>query len=107
MTYVLFTIAKMQKVKRHLYWKYLIAKEMKNCSHKSDQKYFNPSDNVDFLRKNKMGDPHNRKNLAVNRLRNQLKKKRESLADQFEFKMYIVFHFKEKVKHLEVFECVT
>lgn len=51
-----------------------------------------------------MGDPHNRKNLAVNRLRNQLKKKRESLADQFEFKMYIVFHFKEKVKHQEVFE---
>lgn len=44
-----------------------------------------------------MGDPHNRKNLAVNRLRNQLRKKKESLADQFEFKMYIVFHFKEKV----------
>lgn len=65
----------------------------------------NPSDNVDFSLKNKMGDPHNRKNLAVNRLRNQLKKKRESLADQFEFKLYIVFHFKEQVKH-NVFECL-
>lgn len=51
-----------------------------------------------------MGDPHNRKNLAVNRLRNQLKKKRESLADQFEFKMYIVFHFKEQKKSPALFE---
>ena len=38
-----------------------------------------------------------RKNARVSRLREQLKKKRESLADQFDFKMYIIFHFKEKV----------
>ena len=41
-----------------------------------------------------------RKSAALCRLRNQLKKKRESLADQFEFKMFILFHFKEKVKLL-------
>jgi hypothetical protein len=44
-----------------------------------------------------MGDPHARKSAALNRLRGQLRKKRESLADQFEFKMYILFHFKDKV----------
>ncbi|XP_033730817.1 uncharacterized protein C6orf62 homolog [Pecten maximus] len=51
-----------------------------------------------------MGDPHNRKNLAVSRLRHQLRKKRESLADHFEFKMYIAFHFKEKKKNCALFE---
>ncbi|KAK7101184.1 uncharacterized protein C6orf62 homolog [Littorina saxatilis] len=51
-----------------------------------------------------MGDPHTRKSAALNRLRGQLRKKRESLADQFEFKMYILFHFKDKKKTSAVFE---
>lgn len=51
-----------------------------------------------------MGDPSMRKSAALCRLRNQLKKKRESLADQFEFKMFILFHFKEKKKKCAVFE---
>ncbi|KAK7490424.1 hypothetical protein BaRGS_00018403 [Batillaria attramentaria] len=51
-----------------------------------------------------MGDPHARKSAAINRLRCQLRKKRESLADQFDFKMYIVFRFKEKKKNSAVFE---
>lgn len=45
-----------------------------------------------------------RKNASVSRLRNQLKKKRESLADQFDFKMYTVFHFKDQKKPCAVFE---
>ena len=43
------------------------------------------------------GDPVNRKSSQLNRLRQQLRKKREALADQFEYKMYMLFHFKEKV----------
>lgn len=45
-----------------------------------------------------MGDPLVRKSAALSRLRHQLRKKRESLADHFEFKMYIIFHFKDKQK---------
>ena len=45
-----------------------------------------------------MGDPMTRKNATLSRLRQQLRKKRESLADQFDFKMYMVFHFKEQPK---------
>ena len=44
-----------------------------------------------------MGDPTSRRNHTRNRLRAQLRKKRESLADQFDFKIYIAFVFKEKV----------
>lgn len=44
-----------------------------------------------------MGDPNSRKKQALNRLRAQLRKKKESLADQFDFKMYVAFVFKEKV----------
>lgn len=44
-----------------------------------------------------MGDPNSRRNQTRNRLRAQLRKKRESLADQFDFKIYIAFVFKEKV----------
>lgn len=51
-----------------------------------------------------MGDPLARRNARLGRLREQLKKKRESLADQFDFKMYIIFHFKEKKKPNAVFE---
>jgi len=51
-----------------------------------------------------MGDPVARKNAAVSRLRNQLKKKREALADQFDFKMYMVFHFKDQRKPCALFE---
>ncbi|XP_038246211.1 uncharacterized protein C6orf62 homolog isoform X1 [Dermochelys coriacea] len=43
-----------------------------------------------------MGDPNSRKKQALNRLRAQLRKKKESLADQFDFKMYIAFVFKDK-----------
>ncbi|CAG5131812.1 unnamed protein product [Candidula unifasciata] len=51
-----------------------------------------------------MGDPVTRKSAAVSRLRNNLKKKREALADQFDFKMYIEFHFKEEKKKNALFE---
>ncbi|XP_064605641.1 uncharacterized protein C6orf62 homolog [Liolophura sinensis] len=51
-----------------------------------------------------MGDPYTRRSAAVSRLRHQLRKKRESLADHFEFKMYIAFHFKDKKKSSAVFE---
>lgn len=51
-----------------------------------------------------MGDPSMRKSAALCRLRNNLRKKRESLADQFDFKMFILFHFKEKKKNCAIFE---
>ncbi|XP_077209120.1 uncharacterized protein C6orf62 homolog [Paroedura picta] len=51
-----------------------------------------------------MGDPNSRKKQALNRLRAQLKKKKESLADQFDFKMYIAFVFKDKRKKSALFE---
>lgn len=44
-----------------------------------------------------MGDPNTRKNVMQAKLRKQLKKKRESLADQFDYKMYIIFRFKDEV----------
>ncbi|MGH0164723.1 UNVERIFIED_CONTAM: hypothetical protein FKN15_076061 [Acipenser sinensis] len=40
----------------------------------------------------------------MNRLRAQLRKKKESLADQFDFKMYIAFVFKDKKKKSALFE---
>lgn len=51
-----------------------------------------------------MGDAIDRKRTAVCRLRNNLRKKRESLADQFDFKMYISFQFKDKEKKSALFE---
>ncbi|XP_072026895.1 LOW QUALITY PROTEIN: uncharacterized protein C6orf62 homolog [Amphiura filiformis] len=51
-----------------------------------------------------MGDPNTRKKLPCRKLRAQLKKKKESLADQFEFKMYIIFRFKDEKKDPAVFE---
>ncbi|XP_077991735.1 uncharacterized protein C6orf62 homolog [Glandiceps talaboti] len=51
-----------------------------------------------------MGDPNTRKKTQLARLRDQLRKKREALADQFDFKMYIVFTFKDKKKSPAVFE---
>lgn len=51
-----------------------------------------------------MGDPTSRRNQTRNRLRAQLRKKRESLADQFDFKIYIAFVFKEKKKKSALFE---
>nr|XP_044997351.1 uncharacterized protein C6orf62 homolog [Jaculus jaculus] len=55
-----------------------------------------------------MGDPNSQKKQALNRLRAQLRKKKESLADQFDFKMYIAFVFKKKKKSalIEVFEVI-
>ncbi|XP_053571902.1 uncharacterized protein C6orf62 homolog [Bombina bombina] len=51
-----------------------------------------------------MGDPNSRKKQALSRLRSQLRKKKESLADQFDFKIYIAFVFKDKKKKLALFE---
>jgi len=51
-----------------------------------------------------MGDPQARRSATLSRLRNQLRKKRESLADQFDFKMYMAFHFKDKKKPCALFE---
>jgi len=38
-----------------------------------------------------------RKDVAAARLRNKLRRNRESLADQFEFKMFVVIDFKVQV----------
>ncbi|KAM6958626.1 uncharacterized protein C6orf62 homolog [Aplochiton taeniatus] len=51
-----------------------------------------------------MGDPTSRRTQTRNRLRAQLRKKRESLADQFDYKIYIAFVFKEKKKKSALFE---
>ncbi|MGH0117279.1 UNVERIFIED_CONTAM: hypothetical protein FKN15_032246 [Acipenser sinensis] len=51
-----------------------------------------------------MGDPNSRKKQTMNRLRAQLRKKKESLADQFDFKIYIAFVFKDKKKNSALFE---
>ncbi|ELT91449.1 hypothetical protein CAPTEDRAFT_40064, partial [Capitella teleta] len=51
-----------------------------------------------------MGDPASRKSSQLERLRLQLKKKRESLADQFQFKMLLLFHFKDQNKTCAAFE---
>ena len=44
-----------------------------------------------------MADPASRKSATLNRLRSQLRKKREALADQFDFKMYMAVVFQDKV----------
>jgi hypothetical protein len=46
-----------------------------------------------------MADPASRKSATLSRLRSQLRRKRESLADQFDFKMYIAVVFKDKVSN--------
>lgn len=51
-----------------------------------------------------MADPATRKSATLNRLRSQLRKKRESLADQFDFKMYMAVVFKDKKKKSALFE---
>eukprot|EP00914_Ancora_sagittata_P000916 GHVO01002410.1.p1 GENE.GHVO01002410.1~~GHVO01002410.1.p1 ORF type:complete len:241 (+),score=30.04 GHVO01002410.1:753-1475(+) len=51
-----------------------------------------------------MGDPASRKSSQLERLRLQLKKKREALADQFDFKMFMLFHFKDQNKTCAAFE---
>ena len=45
-----------------------------------------------------MADPASRKSARLNRLRSQLRRKRESLADHFDFRMYVAFVFKDKVR---------
>lgn len=45
-----------------------------------------------------------RKSATLNRLRSQLRKKRESLAEQFDFKMYMAVVFKDKKKKSALFE---
>lgn len=48
----------------------------------------------------RMADPASRKSATLNRLRSQLRRKRESLAEQFDFKMYFAVVFKDKVSKL-------
>ncbi|KAF6036883.1 C6orf62 [Bugula neritina] len=45
-----------------------------------------------------------RKDVAAARLRNKLRRNRESLADQFEFKMFVVIDFKVQSKKTVIFE---
>ena len=45
-----------------------------------------------------MADGPSRKQAALFRLRAQLRKKRESLADQFDFKMFLIILFKDPVR---------
>lgn len=71
---------------RHLTHKHKSRKCSQNILHKNT-----------FHQNLTMGDPTSRRNQTRNRLRAQLRKKRESLADQFDFKIYIAFVFKEKV----------
>lgn len=47
--------------------------------------------------KSVMADPASRKSATLNRLRSALRRKRESLADQFDFKIYMAVVFKDKV----------
>jgi len=47
--------------------------------------------------KSAMADPASRKSATLNRLRSALRRKRESLADQFDFKIYVAVVFKDKV----------
>lgn len=54
---------------------------------------------------NPSNDPCSRKVSAVNRLREQLRRKREALADHFEYEMYVVFVFKDKVSLDKTFPC--
>lgn len=51
-----------------------------------------------------MADPASRKSATLNRLRSQLRRKRESLAEQFDFKMYFAVVFKDKKKKSALFE---
>lgn len=51
-----------------------------------------------------MADPASRKATTLRRLRSHLRKQRESLADQFEFKMYMAVVFKDKTKRSALFE---
>ena len=51
-----------------------------------------------------MADPASRKSATLSRLRSQLRRKRESLADQFDFKMYIAVVFKDKVSQKHFIE---
>jgi len=51
-----------------------------------------------------MADPASRRSSTLNRLRSQLRRKRESLADQFDFKIYMAVVFKDKKKKSALFE---
>lgn len=48
-------------------------------------------------KKSQMADPASRKSATLGRLRSQLRKKRASLAEQFDFKMYMAVVFKDEV----------
>ena len=42
---------------------------------------------------------HSRKSVAVSRLKKKLRKNRESLSDQFEYKMFIIINFNKAVRN--------
>lgn len=44
-----------------------------------------------------MADSKRRKNATVSRLKAKLRKSKESLADDFEFKMFVIITFKNEV----------
>lgn len=93
----LFDALFLQRVARSILYstyKYKIESVDKNILHKRRRCHQNLT----------MGDPTSRRNQTRNRLRAQLRKKRESLADQFDFKIYIAFVFKEKKKKSALFE---
>lgn len=45
-----------------------------------------------------MASPRARKTSTMNRLKKKLNDAKQSLADQFEFKMFVAFVFKDKVR---------
>ncbi|XP_028416412.1 uncharacterized protein C6orf62 homolog [Dendronephthya gigantea] len=51
-----------------------------------------------------MASPRARKSNVINRLKKKLNDGKESLADQFEFKMFVAFVFKDKHKKSALFE---
>lgn len=44
-----------------------------------------------------MADNKSRQRATASRLKAKLRKSKESLADQFEFKMFVIFNFKDEV----------
>ncbi|XP_046857344.1 uncharacterized protein C6orf62 homolog isoform X2 [Xenia sp. Carnegie-2017] len=51
-----------------------------------------------------MASPQERKTITMNRLKKKLNESKQSLADEFDFKWYIAFSFKDKRKKTALFE---
>lgn len=52
----------------------------------------------------KMASPASRKTAMLNRLKKKLNEEKQALANQFEFKMFVAFVFKDKSKKSALFE---